>query len=58
MPVETDYTPSHMLCPKCGALMRLVAIESSESVLSADDITYQCGTCNHQEKRVRKIDNT
>jgi hypothetical protein len=48
--IETNYTPSHMLCANCGNLMRLVAIEPSPSVPGADEITYRCGFCDHQEK--------
>ena len=56
MPIETNYTPSHMICMKCGRLMRLIVIKPSLSVPGANEITYQCGTCNHEEKRIRKID--
>jgi hypothetical protein len=56
MPNEKEFTPSHMLCVKCGKLMRLVAIEPSEAVLGADEITYRCGFCDHEEKRIRKPD--
>ena len=56
MLIETNYAPSCMLCPKCQRLMRPVAIEPSMSVLDADDFTYRCGTCNHEEHRIRKAD--
>lgn len=56
MPIKTDYTPSLLLCPKCGHLIRLVKIEPSVSVLGGDDITYQCGFCNHEERRIRTAD--
>jgi len=56
MPVETNYTPSHVLCPKCGELMRLVAIEPALSVPGADEIVYQCGACNHEQKRIQQAD--
>jgi hypothetical protein len=56
VPIETNYTPSHMLCPKCGKLMRLVAIEPSPSAPSTDAITYQCAFCNHEENRIRRAD--
>lgn len=55
-PTETEYTPSHMLCPTCMGLMRLVVIEPSQSAPGDDEITYQCGNCNHEEKRIRKTD--
>jgi Zn finger protein HypA/HybF involved in hydrogenase expression len=57
MPTEMDFMPSHMVCAKCGKLMRLVAIEPSEAVLGADEITYRCPFCDHEEKRIRKVDN-
>jgi predicted RNA-binding Zn-ribbon protein involved in translation (DUF1610 family) len=56
VPIEPNYTPSHVACPKCGKLMRLIAIEPSRSVPGADEVTYQCGSCGHEEKRVRKTD--
>jgi hypothetical protein len=42
VPIEPNYTPSHMVCPKCGKLMRLIAIEPSPSVTGADEIIYRC----------------
>jgi Zn finger protein HypA/HybF involved in hydrogenase expression len=54
MPPEKQFTPSHMVCAKCGKLMRLVAIEPA--VLGADEITYRCPFCDHEEKRIRKAD--
>jgi lysyl-tRNA synthetase class I len=56
MPIETNYAPSHMVCAKCGKLMRLVGIEPSVSVLGADEITYHCAFCDHEEKRIHKTD--
>jgi hypothetical protein len=58
MPTDSRYhAPSNLSCPKCGQLMRLVAIEPAPSVQGADQITYQCGACNHEEKHVRKVGN-
>jgi hypothetical protein len=54
VPIETKYTPSHMICPKCGKLVRLVAIEPSPSVPGADVIIYQCGSCAHEERLIGK----
>jgi Zn finger protein HypA/HybF involved in hydrogenase expression len=54
MPSENNIAPSHMVCAKCGKLMRLLAIEPS--VLGADEITYRCPFCDHDEKRIRKAD--
>jgi DNA-directed RNA polymerase subunit RPC12/RpoP len=54
MPDETRY--ADVRCPKCGTLMRLVAIEPAWSVLGADEITYQCGACNQEQKRIRQAD--
>jgi hypothetical protein len=56
MPDETEFTPSHMLCVKCGKLMRLIAIEPSDAVLGADEISYRCSFCDHEEKRIRTTD--
>jgi hypothetical protein len=56
MPIETNYAPAHMLCPKCEKQMRILAIEPLVSVLDADDIIYQSGSCNYKEKRIYKTD--
>jgi hypothetical protein len=38
MPTDTPYhAPTHLPCPKCGKLMRLVTIEPSESEQGADE---------------------
>jgi hypothetical protein len=58
MPTDSRYhAPSNLSCPKCGQLMRLVAIEPSASEQGADKITYKCDACNHEEKHVRKVGN-
>ena len=55
MPTEERYhAATHLPCPKCGKLMRLVAIEPSLSVEGSDEVTYHCGACNHKEMLVRK----
>jgi hypothetical protein len=58
MPTDMPYhAPTHLPCPKCGKLMRLVTIEPSELEQGADEITYHCGACNNEEKHIRKADN-
>jgi C4-type Zn-finger protein len=54
---ERQHAPTHLACPKCVKLMRLVAIEPSLSLQGYDEITYHCGNCNYKEKHVRKADN-
>jgi hypothetical protein len=49
MPDEAEFTRV-----RYGKLMRLVTIEPSNAVLGADEITYRCAFCNHEEKRIRK----
>jgi hypothetical protein len=58
MPMDLGFhAPTHLPCPNCGKLMRLVMIEPSASEQGADEITYKCGACNHEEKHIRKADN-
>jgi hypothetical protein len=57
MPTDGDcHAPTEMPCPNCGSMMRLVAIEPTPSVQGTDEITYHCGSCNHQEKQIRKVE--
>jgi hypothetical protein len=56
MPDDREFTPSHMQWAKCGKVMRLIAIEPSEAVRGADEITYHCAFCDHVEKRIRTVD--